>query len=164
MCFILSNLKCYGSLTSCSINHLWRAKERISEKIARWKISFSAYRTLFYFIFLFFWPFLLSDLITFLFILNDLKCYKSTTWSSTNHLWTLIAREKHTRNFFECFEINLCSVRWFVLLSSWPPLLWGLNFVISNLFSTNVSVSDAQREGIQVLFGHQKQHSLPLCT
>ncbi len=60
-------------------------KKKISEKLARRKISFPIYKTQFYFIFLFFWlP--LSNLITSLFILNNLKCYMSTTWSSTNCL------------------------------------------------------------------------------
>jgi len=48
-----------------------------------------------------FGPLLLSNLIIlfFLFILNDLKCYKSATWSSANHIWTLIATEQHTKTF-----------------------------------------------------------------
>jgi hypothetical protein len=35
--------------------------------------------------------------------------------------------------------------------------LGGLNFLIPNLFSTIVSVRDAPKEEVQVLFGHQKQ-------
>jgi len=40
--------------------------------------------------------------------------------------------------------------------------LGGCNFLISNLFPIIVRVSDAPRGGVQVLFGHQKQQSLPL--
>jgi hypothetical protein len=34
-----------------------------------------------------------------LFILNDLKFYRSASFSSTNHLETLITTEQHTTNF-----------------------------------------------------------------
>ncbi len=37
-----------------------------------------------------------------------------------------------------------------------PSTLRGCNFLIFNPFSTIVSVSDARRGGVQVLFGHQK--------
>jgi len=69
------------------------------------KNTLSNLQNAFFFFFVFFWPLLLSTLITFLLILNDLKCYKSTTWSSTNHLGTLIAREQHTRNFLSVQEL-----------------------------------------------------------
>jgi hypothetical protein len=51
LCFILSDLKCYGSTISSSRNHLSSAneKERSSEKIARRKISFSTYKMHFFF-------------------------------------------------------------------------------------------------------------------
>jgi hypothetical protein len=38
---------------------------------------------------------------------NDLKCYRGTTWSSTNHLWTLIATEQHTKNFLSVWKLAL---------------------------------------------------------
>jgi hypothetical protein len=38
----------------------------------------------------------------------------------------------------------------------------GRNFLILNLFLTIVSVLDAPRRGVQVLFGHWKQWSSPL--
>jgi hypothetical protein len=38
----------------------------------------------------------------------------------------------------------------------------GRNFRIFNRFLTIISISDASREGVQVLFGHQKKHSPPL--
>jgi hypothetical protein len=80
---------------------------------------------------------------------NDLKCYKSTTWSSSNHLGTLMTTEQHTKNFFECSRMGLCNVQWFVFLNSRPPVLWGaISFSI--LF---------QFWQFLVLFGHQKQWS-----
>jgi hypothetical protein len=43
-----------------------------------------------------------------------------------------------------------------------PFILGGCNFLIFNPFSMIVSVSDAPRGEVQVLFGHQKQWSHPL--
>jgi hypothetical protein len=40
--------------------------------------------------------------------------------------------------------------------------LGGYNFLISIFFLTIVSVSDALKGGVQILFGHQKRRSLPL--
>jgi hypothetical protein len=42
-----------------------------------------------------------------------------------------------------------------------PFTLGACNFLISNPFLTLVTVSDAPRGGVQVLFGHQKQWSRP---
>jgi hypothetical protein len=61
-------------------------------KLTRRKISFPNYKT---FCFLF-GPLLLSY---FLFILNDLKCYKSATWSFTNHVGVLIATKQRKMNY-----------------------------------------------------------------
>jgi len=38
----------------------------------------------------------------------------------------------------------------------------GHNFLVSNPFLKNISALNAPRGGVQVLFGHQKQWSLPL--
>jgi hypothetical protein len=102
--------------------------------------------------------------LNFLFILDDLKCHKKVTWNFTNHIWSLIAAEQPTRNFFGCLGTGLCNVWWFVcfFFGVLNPLFsfWGVcNFLISNSFSTIVSVSDAPGGGVQVLFGHQKQRS-----
>jgi hypothetical protein len=43
-----------------------------------------------------------------------------------------------------------------------PYTLGDLNFLIRDSFSNIVSVSDAPKEEVQVLFGHQKQWSPPL--
>jgi hypothetical protein len=39
--------------------------------------------------------------------LNDLKCYRGVTFSSTNHLGTLITTEQHTKNFLGDWESAL---------------------------------------------------------
>jgi len=118
----------------------------------------------FFSLFLLFGPLLLLNLITFLLLIhfNNLKCYRSTTWSSTNHIGTLIAIEQRTRIFLSVQEPAFVV---FNGLSFWvldPFCFEGGNFLISNLFLMIVSVSDAPRGGDQVLFGHQKQHSPPL--
>jgi hypothetical protein len=41
-------------------------------------------------------------------------------------------------------------------------MLGGHNFLISNLFSMIISVSNTPRGGVQVLFEHQKQQNSPL--
>jgi hypothetical protein len=43
-----------------------------------------------------------------------------------------------------------------------PFILGGLNFLISNLFSTIVNVSNVLRGGVQVWFGHQNNRALLL--
>ncbi len=103
---------------------------------------------------------LLSNLITFLFILiNDLKCYRSATWSSINHLSILIAT-KHTRNYFDARKLtydNIFMICVFEFLT--PSTLGGHKFFNSILFLNFFSAPDASIEGVQVLFGHQKQQS-----
>jgi hypothetical protein len=45
-----------------------------------------------------------------------------------------------------------------------PLILGGHNFLISYLFSKFLSVLDAPRGGLQVLFGHHKQKNPPLAN
>jgi hypothetical protein len=106
MCFILSDLKCYRN-TSWNSKIIFEVQRKMSnEKITRRKISFPTYKTCF---FSFFFPPLWAPLIFkphnfFSFILNDLKRYVNTTWSSKNHLWTLITIKQHTNNFVGVWE------------------------------------------------------------
>jgi hypothetical protein len=87
----------YRSTFSSFTSHLWNAKPKNqpNKKSSEENTFFQITNCIFFS----FWPFLLSNLITFLFILNDLKCYRNTTWSFTNHLWTLILADQHTKNF-----------------------------------------------------------------
>jgi hypothetical protein len=66
------------------------------------------------------------------YFLNNLKCYRSTTWSSTNHLVILISTEQHTSKFLGVYELTfVCSMICF--FEFWPPLIWGavtFSFVI----------------------------------
>jgi len=60
-----------------------------NEKIARRKISFSTYKMSFFSLFFSLCTrptFRAHKFLVFLFILNDLKCYRSATFNSTNHL------------------------------------------------------------------------------
>jgi hypothetical protein len=114
------------------------------------------------FFFLLFGPLLLSNLIIFifLFILNHLNCYKSATWSSTNHIWTLIATEYHTKKIVSVQEpasqesafVVFGCLFFFELLD--PSTLGGRNFLIFYLFSTIATLSDVPRGGTQVSLGH----------
>jgi hypothetical protein len=84
-----------------------------------------------------------------------LKVYKSSLNSYSKRVTY--------KELFGRWWINLCSVWWFVFFEFLIPfILGGHNFLISNPFSTIVSVSDVSRWGVQVLFGHQKQGSPPL--
>ncbi len=97
-----------------------------------------------------------------MFILNNLKCYKSVTFSSTNHRENLIAPEQHT-NFFSSVREStlLClGVCFFEFLT--PSTFGGCNFFNSNSFLMIFSAPDVSTGRVQVLFKHQKQWSLPL--
>ncbi len=137
---ILSDLKCCRSIFSSSINHLWNAKPKHQPIKSSKENTFFQIVKHNFFHFSSFLPLILSNLITFLFliILNNLKCYRSTTWSFTNHLWNLITTNQHTKNF----SILFCF-QWFLMC-----------------------VKCTNRR-VQVLFRDQKQWSPPLdlaCT
>jgi len=162
MCFILSDLKCYGSVTSSSRNHFWSANDKEQWKIVK-KISFPTYKTCFFSLL---GPLLVLNLIIFLFlfILDDLKCSRNGTWSSTNHFWTLIVIEQHTKNFLSVWKLGFVvfGILLFFFEFLTPFMLGGHNFLISNLFSMIISVSNTPRGGVQVLFEHPKQQNSPL--
>jgi hypothetical protein len=129
-------------------------RKRNNEKITRRKISFPTYKLCFFKFFLHFGPLLLSNLIVFfsLFILNNLKCYRSATWSCTNHLGTLIATKQHIKKFLGVWELT------FVVLGGLefqtPFTFGGHNFLNCNSFSMIVNVLNAKRGRIELLFGH----------
>jgi hypothetical protein len=61
-------------------------RKESNKKITRRKIIFSTYKMRFFFSL---WTpptFKAFDFLSFFFTLNDLKCYRSVTFSSTNHL------------------------------------------------------------------------------
>jgi hypothetical protein len=66
-----------------------------------------------------------------------LKFYKSS--------WNFNSNRARYKEFFGCSVTNRGSVWWFVFLSSWFPLFWGVIIfsflIIYNLFSMIVSVS-----------------------
>ncbi len=96
-------------------------------------------------------------------IFYSFKCYRNTTWSSTNHLRLLIATKQHIRNFLGVHGstfVVLGGLFFFGVLDL--VTFGGCNFLIFNLFLTIVSMLDVPRRGVQVLFGHHKQWSSPL--
>jgi hypothetical protein len=65
--------------------------------------------------------------------------------------------------FCWCSGTGFGSVQWFAFFEFLTPFtLGGCTNLISNPFSTIVRVSDVPRGVVQVLLGHQKQHSPPL--
>jgi hypothetical protein len=75
MCFILNDLKCYGSITSSFRNHLWSGKENDQWKNNKKRNKLSNLQNMFFFLFFLFGPLLLSNLKTFLFFIH-LKWFK----------------------------------------------------------------------------------------
>jgi hypothetical protein len=140
-------------------------RKRINEKITRKKKTFHLTKCVFILFFILFGPLLFSNLIIFLFCIHikrlkvlyecHLKFYKLSLNSNSNRATY--------EEFFGCLKTSLCSLQWFFLFEFWTPFsLGGYNFLISNPFLTIASVSDASREGVQVLFWHQKHTSPPL--
>ncbi len=125
---ILSDLECYRTTFSSFTNHLGNAKSKDQSKKSSKENTFFQIVKHGFFHFSSFWPLLLSNLITFLFLNHfkkKFKCYRSITWSSTNHLGILIAIEQHTKKFFGVLGTGLCSVQWFVFLKFLDPLYFG---------------------------------------
>ncbi len=100
----------------------------------------------------------------FLFILNDLKCYRSATWSSKNHLWTLIVIKNIYKEFFRCSVTDLCNeclvVCFFEFLT--PFTLGAITFSILIHFWQLSVCQMQQEEGFKFWFRRQKQWSAPL--
>ncbi len=126
---------------------IFEAQRKTSnKKIPRRKISLSTYKM--HFVFFSLDPSCFQTSLYFLIsysFFNDLKCYRRATWNFTNNLWTLLATKQHTRNFLGVWEpalVVLCGLFFWVLD---PFTLWGHNFLISNPFSTIVSVSDVSK-------------------
>jgi hypothetical protein len=72
--------------------------------------------------------------------------------------------EQHTKNFLSVWKLALIVFGGFSSFEFLTPfMLVAHDFLISYLFSMIISVSNTPRGGVQVLFGHQKQQSSPLC-
>jgi hypothetical protein len=115
------------NVTSSFRNHLWNVKEKNNEKITRREISFATYKTFFIPFFSFLWThrtFKLHNFFIFYSFQNCLKCCRNTTWSSTNHLWTLILTKQHTRIFLHVHELAFVAFGGF-FFRVFDLLLWG---------------------------------------
>jgi len=135
VCFILSDLKCYGSAISSFINHLWSANEKITRRI----INFPTFTKCDFFSSSF-WTlptFKPHNLLKILFILNNEKCYRSATWNSTNHFWTLMKQSNIQRKNLDIWRSTFVMFSglfvclffffffFFFFFCSWPLLFWG---------------------------------------
>jgi hypothetical protein len=94
----------------------------------------------------------------FFFILNDVKCYRSTTLSSTNSLGIIIAIEKHKRKFLGVQElVVVCSFEFLT------PLLWGaITFTFLIRFSRFLMLQMRQEEGFNICLDTKNKRALPL--
>jgi hypothetical protein len=94
----------------------------------------------------------------FFFILNDVKCYRSTTLSSTNSLGTIIAIEKHKRKFLGVQElVVVCSFQFLT------PLLWGaITFSFLIYFWRFLMPQMRQEEGFNIYLDTEDKRALPL--
>ncbi len=101
----------------------WNWKRRKTNESWRKKLSYLQNT---FFFFLLFGPLLLSKLKLshFFFILNDLKCYRSTTLGSTNNLCTIITIKKHKKKYLGVQK--LVVVCCFELFTPTPLVFWGV--------------------------------------
>jgi len=131
------------------------------EKITIREINFSnLQKTFFFFLF---GSFILSNLLTFffLFILNDLKCYRNTTLSSTNHFCILITTKYHKRNFLGVWEPAFVTFGGFFLEFLTPFTLRGHNFLNYILFLRIFNALDTLIGGFQILFRQKTMEYSP---
>ncbi len=129
-----------------------------NEKITRREINFLIYKILLFFPL--FGPLLLSNLITFLFLIHfkgfkmlqvcHLKFYKS--------FLNLITTQQHTRNFVGVWEPIFEAFGEFLT----PSTLRGHNILNSISFLMIFSAPNVPIRRVQVLFRHQKQWNHPL--
>ncbi len=136
-------------------------RKRNNEKIARRKLSFQIYKMCFFSLEPSYFQSL--QLSYFLFILNDLKFYRNTTLSFTNHFGILVARKQHTKNFLDFQESALqhSVICYFEFLT--PFILRGHKFLNSNPFFMISCVYEmCQQEGFQFCFNTRNNDVLPL--
>ncbi len=122
--------------------------KRNNEKIRRKKKSFPTHKTCFFF-HSYWTPFIFKASNFFIspLFLNDLKCYRSTTLISTNHMWSLIATKQYTILVSWLGLVFVVFGGLFFFLSSSPPLLWGaITFSILIPFFDDFQI--CQQEGL----------------
>jgi hypothetical protein len=119
-----------------------------------------------FFFFLLFGPLLFSNLVTFLFFI-PFKQFKSAIGAQPEVLQIILnsdSKRATYKVFLGCLGTAFDSVRWFFFCVVLTPFIFMRKFIMSNFLISNpfwmiVTVPDAPRGGIQVLFGHLKQQS-----
>ncbi len=122
------------------------------------KISFFQIAKCVFFHFSLFWPLLFSNHITFFFkfILNNLKCYRSTTWSFTNHLGSLLVTES-----FGCFEPAFVVFSGFFFEFLTPFILGVITFSLLIRFRQLLVCQMCQEEGFKFCLDTRSNGALP---
>jgi hypothetical protein len=120
---------------------------------------------IFSFLFFLFGPLILSNLIIIIIIinLNDLKCYRSATWSYTKSCSNLNTNRATYKEVSGCTGISFFSVWWFVFFSFWLPLLWRVvtfSFVI--LFGPFLVCQMSQEEEFKFCWDTRNNRALTL--
>jgi len=135
--------------------------KRNNEKIIRKKKSFPTHKMCFFFPS--YWtPFIFKASNFFIspLFLNDLKCYRSTTLISTNHMWSLIATKQYTILVSWLGLVFVVFGGLFFFLSSSPPLLWGaITFSILIRFFDDFQI--CQQEGFKFCLDTKKTEPSP---
>jgi hypothetical protein len=140
--------------------------QRSSQKRAVKKICFFKIANRIFFNLFSFWPLLFYQCITFSFFVQiewfklvwnfHLKLYKSSSNSKGN----IVIFKEFLRGLKICYE--LFDQDFSVKTTS--PTSGGHNFFASSPFFPVLSVIDAQKGGLHLLFGHHKQWGLPAKT
>ncbi len=141
----------------------WKCKAKGPAKKEQWRKYFFSNCKMLFSHFSLVWPLLLSTQITFLLILNNLKCWKSTTWNSKNHLWTLIATDQHKRKFWNVWDPTFVVFSVLFFLSSWPLFtVRGIIFTFLLHFQRLLMCWMCQEEGFKFCLDTRNNGALPL--
>ncbi len=111
-----------------------------------------------------FWPLLLHQCITFSFFLVQIERFK-LLWNGHLKLYKSSCNSEGNKIIFKDFlrgsKINYELFDWEFFVQTTPSTSKGCNFFISSPFLLILSVIDAQRGGLFLLFEHHKQWGPP---
>ncbi len=116
MCFILSDLKCYGSVP-CYMEIIFEVQRKMSnKKITRRKKKLSNV----FFVFYFHWTASTFKPHNFLIHFKWFKVLQELHLKFYKPFWNFNNNKATYKEFFECLGFGLCNVQWIVFLSFWP--------------------------------------------
>jgi hypothetical protein len=126
-----------------------------NEKITRREINFPTYK-FYLFIYFLFEPLLLSNLITFLYLIH-LKWFR-VLYERHLKFYKLSLNYNNNKSTYKescgCLGTGLCNIWWFTFWVFDPSILKGHNFINSIPSLIIFSALDMPIRGVQVLFKH----------